>query len=907
MASINAHIHHFSVGEYSSAGMARIDQELTRLAAETHENILPHTIGKGMCRPGLEYIVTTPSSAQVRMIPFVREIDDVAVLVLYDSALRVIVDDAYVTRPSVSATVTNGDFSSGTGWTVSVGSGANGTISGGKLTMDADARGSECYAERSVSITETGTVHAFDIVVDRGPVIFRCGSTSGDQDVISETTLGTGYHSLSFTPSVSTVYPRFTTRNSRDCIIDSIQIASAGVMTLTAPWSTAQLRDIRFDQSADIVFFANRNWKPRKIERRSTTSWSVVEYDSTDGPFRVAPGTEVKLTPSSTYGNVTITADKAVFTDNMVGGLIRLYHDRFDTTYTLAGDNVFSDVFTVRGIKATNYNDRTFSYQTTGTWSGTARVQRSLTGPDGDFIDFNYDDSTTTINITSNVNVVHTGENDDNNVISYNRIGFIDGSYTSGVMTLTIQYEGFSGYGVGRITARSSATSVSVEVLEDFNADTGTRSWEIGAWSDQYQWPSAVAFFDGRLWWGGLDDFWGSASDAFYTFDDLEEGDAATIQRTVATGGQVSRVNWILPLQRLIIGTTGAEVSVRSSSFDEPLTPTNITLKDASTAGSASTSPVKIDSRGIFVHRSGKKLMALLYSFDANDYVTDDLTEYNETICGDGIYEMSVQREPENYVWCVRADGQAVVLHYEWDSQRQIKGLSRFVTDGEIESICTVPGVQQDVVYMAVKRTIDGGTVRYIEKLGMHSQAEGNSSHQMGDAGKAFSSTSTSVTAAHLANETGLVGWVTDSDGISYPLTGLSANGSGEISLGGTYESGYVGIGYDCKYKTAKLAYGAQRGTALLQRKRISQLGLLLANTHRDSVAFGPDFTTMRKMDLVKDGQAVGATTVFDVYDETAFAFPGQWDTDSRVCLKVSAPYPATFLGLVIGVETHEK
>lgn len=907
MGKVNTHFHHFITGEYSAAGLARIDQETTRLAAEIQENLWPHAIGKAQVRGGTEYLATLP--AQTRLLPFVREVDDVAILALSNAALRVVVDDTIITRAAVTSTVTNGDFSSGTGWTLTVGDGAHGAISGGKLTMDADARGSEASCERSVTTSSTGTEHALEIIVDRGPVSFRCGSASGLEDYITETVLDTGHHSLAFTPSVSPYYVRFITRNQRDSIVDSIQVASAGAMVLTSPWTGAQLRDVRFDQSADVVYLANRNWQQRKIERRGTRSWSLVKYESDDGPFRSSPGTQIKVTPTTTFGNTTLTSDKPVFTSSMVGQLVRLFHERFDTTVQLAGSNTFTDIWVTRGIKDTgsNFNDRRFDYQTTGTWVGTMTMQRSLTGPDGDFLDFNRDEGSTSTTFTTNQVVTHADDTQNNNIISYNRLGFAkDGDYTSGTITLFIQYEGYSGYGVGRITGFTSSTQVDVEVLENFNADSGTRSWEVGSWSDRYGWPSAVVLFDGRLWWGGEDDFWGSASDNFTSFDDLEDGDGATIERKIATGGQVSRVNWFLPLQRLIVGTTGAEVSLRSSSIDERSTPTNLTLKDASTIGSASVSPVKMDSRGFFVDRSGSAVYAIAYSFDVNDYETYDLTYFNELICSEGIVELAVQRRPESYVWCVRGDGEVALLIY--DVKQKVQGWHKFITDGIVESVCTVPGEDEDQVYLAVQRTINSSTVRYLEKVVMHSEALGGSTNKMADCGSLTAGPTTSVTVAHLANETDLVGWGTK-DGTPQVILDLSADGSGVVALGDSYSNVWVGKGYDWRYRSAKLAYGSEGGTALLQRKRISSLGLLLANTHMDAITFGHDFDTMRNMDRVYQGVEIEEHTVWETFDTIAQGgMPGnEWSTDARLHLAGSAPYPATLLGLVMGIETNEK
>src|SRR5690606_39871563 len=44
--------------------------------------------------------------------------------------------------------------------------------------------------DQEITVTETGTEHALRIVVARGPVILRVGSTSGGDDYITETTLG---------------------------------------------------------------------------------------------------------------------------------------------------------------------------------------------------------------------------------------------------------------------------------------------------------------------------------------------------------------------------------------------------------------------------------------------------------------------------------------------------------------------------------------------------------------------------------------------------------------------------------------------------------------------------------------------------------------------------------------------
>jgi hypothetical protein len=174
-----------------------------------------------------------------------------------------------------------------------------------------------------------------------------------------------------------------------------------------------------------------------------------------------------------------------------------------------------------------------------------------------------------------------------------------------------------------------------------------------------------------------------------------------------------------------------------------------------------------------------------------------------------------------------------------------------------------------------------------------------------------------SVTAAQLAGETGLVAWGTNSatgvsgfigtlsaDGAS---GSLSADGSGVVALGGTYTNVFVGLPYRGRYKSAKLAYGAQGGTALLVPKIVDQIGLLMMDVHRDAVRVGPSFTKLTKyiiksdtLDVLADSEAVKS-----VHDAIQQPLGGTWSTDSRVCIQVNAGHPATIGGIAMSIKTN--
>src|SRR5690606_24235207 len=135
----------------------------------------------------------------------------------------------------------------------------------------------------------------------------------------------TGTHSLAFTPSGSTFHINFRSEARALRRVDSCNVEGSGVMELPTPWSASDLRYLRLAQSADVVFVACRGYQPRRIERRSERSWSVVLYQTNDGPFKPAPTRQVKLKPSVTEGNGTLTASSKFFTQNHVGALFRLF------------------------------------------------------------------------------------------------------------------------------------------------------------------------------------------------------------------------------------------------------------------------------------------------------------------------------------------------------------------------------------------------------------------------------------------------------------------------------------------------------------------------------------------------------------------------------------------------------
>lgn len=869
----------FNRGLVSNLALARLDVERLALSAETFTNWMPRVYGAMSLRPGTQYVGTVDSASY--FVPFIFGTTDTALIQFEAGSVRFWVDEAPIARTSVSASITNGAFTSdATGWTDDDESGASSAwVTGGYLGLTGTLF-NEARRTQQVTVTETGTEHALKIIIDRGPVTLRVGSTSGDDDYLSAD-LGEGEHSLAFTPT-GNFYIQFATRSKSVKRVDSVAIDS-GTVELTSPYGASDLFKIRYEESADVVYLACDGYQQYKVERRGTRSWSLVKYLPENGPFRVQNTDPITIAASDTEGDITLTASQAIFKSTNVGSLYRIESVGQLVSADITGEDQFTSHIRVTGVD----NDRRFTIDRAGTWSGTVTLQRSI-GEPGAWVD-----------VTSYTTNGSTTYDDtlDNQVIYY-RIGIKSGEYTSGTAEVSLTFAGGSITGVVRITSFSSDTSVGAAVLEDLGGTSASSIWYEGAWSDRRGFPTSVALVEGRLAWAGRDQLWMSVSDGYEDFDDEVEGDSGPISRSIGRG-PVDNIHWMLGLQRLLLGTDGAEKSVRSSTFDEPLTPTNFSIKSASTQGSAPVAAVTVDNRGIFVQRSTYKVYELAYSSEYLDYAASDLTGIIPEIGSPGIEFLAVQRQPDTRIHCVRSDGTVAILVF--DRLEGARAWVEYETDGEVEQVIVLPGTAEDTVYYLVNRS----TGRFLEKWALESECQGGTTNKNLDSHVVYSGSPTALITGltHLEGKT-VYAWA-DGDSVNDP-TGDPQSftvSSGRVTLSAAASDVVVGLRYTADWKSTKLQFATP--VPLLQKKRIDHVGYVLGPTHRKGLKTGPSFDYLDDLPSMEAG--VEVTSDWTAYDNPTFPVNGSWDTDSRLCMRAQSPRHATVLGAVVNINAHEK
>ncbi len=970
----NAPLYSLNAGEVSKIALARVDVAKMRMAAACQLNWLPYVVGPMMLRPGLFYVGEVLADQPAKLVRFIYSKLDTSLIELTANQMRVWINEVLLTRTGVG-TVIGDPFFAGTGaWATSnTTSGASVTIAAGLCTLTCTPVGGLAQIQQTVTVAlaDQGKEHGIRIVVANGPVTLRAGLAIGASDVIAQTVLDTGTHSLSCMPSGNfTIQIESTDGQNKTLIQCSVE--AAGPVAVPTPWAAGDLANIRYDQSLDIIYVACYGQQQQMIQRRGTRpaarGFSVVLYRSNDGPFQDSPGITANLTPGAYVGNTTLSSDRPWFQPGHVGALFRLFSNGQFNQTILGNQNAFTPAVRVVGVGATARN---YSWTSTGTFVGTQTLQRSFDGATSGFVDVaTHTDNTGFSSSTGS----SAGTPDLDNAIAWERVGFKGGGYTSGNATLVSNYSGGGGYGVCRVTKWISPTLVNIEVLTPFSTLTATTDWVESQWSGVAGWPTSVCFHEGRLCWFGGNQVWLSGSDNYTDFADINldgssTGDAGSINITLGSGAG-DTISWGLSLTRLELGREQSIGSARSSNFDQPLTPTAIVIRDASDQGAARLPAVKAGKRGIFVQQSGGRVFELFFNPQEFDYDDRDLTRLNLDIGKTGFIDIDKATQPDKMVFIPRGDGQCAGLLY--DVKDEVEAWWRIQTLGVIENVAVLPqNGLEDLCYFVVRRAVNGVTSRFIERLAPRANCVGGAINQQLDChvvyqGSAISSiqlaqlpntlcsvwadgaaigSSTTDGSGNLAMPdglthsnivAGLAGGVVDNAAATAQTTlavGTQYNGYPcEVfaDIGSTGEPVHIGplvvaggnitlpngqsaltiiacIGYVAPFMSAKLAYGAQLGSALTQRKIIDHVGLVLYDTNYQGIEYGQRFDYLDTMPLIEAGQATPSGTVWSEYDEPMIEVPGSWNTDARLCLLAQAPNPVTVGAVVIGMGTNES
>jgi len=498
--------------------------------------------------------------------------------------------------------------------------------------------------------------------------------------------------------------------NFTDWVIADLTSENLPIAETPTPYQEADLFELQFRQSADVMWIVHPDYAPRKLTRTTTTTFDLSIIDFTKGPFLPRNDLEnadgVTITPSATTGSITLTASAAVFDSAHIsapGTLFKLTQAR-----AITDDSGSSTHPNTGGLLGPIDVKGTFTFNTHGTWSMNIQLQRNENSEGWEVF--------RTYIAVSDRNIQFTGTEEADGV-QY-RVNII--STSAGTINADLTVNNSTESGICRVDTFISSTQVTATVLTDFASTDASKRWFEGAWSAFRGYPTAFTFFGGRAVYGGTNNqpqtVWLSETD---DFEDFEEGsnNADSFSLTMSSD-KMNAIRWLSALDALLLGTIGGEWRIRATAIDEALTPNNFDERQQTSYGSKKIQPIPVGDAILFIDFVGRKVRELTFNDEKNKYVAPDLSALAEHITLSGITSLDYQRNPDAIVWSTLDNGNLLSMSYERDQDVIAWSLHPLGgTSAKAESVAVIPGTAEDEIWISTSRTVNDSTVRQIEQL----------------------------------------------------------------------------------------------------------------------------------------------------------------------------------------------
>ena len=653
------------------------------------------------------------------------------------------------------------------------------------------------------------------------------------------------------------------------------------VATLTnSPYTSAELRLIKYTQSADIMYLVHPNHPPMTLTRNSNTDWSLEVMDISGGPFEDPNTSDIKISASGRSGPITLTASKSYFTEDMEENIMQIGH-------TVDGQYV-------KGVPGTDTLEiecvpgGTVYVESFGFWKGNFTLDKLV---DGSWTKVRSQNG----NHSSNYNFTETNHHSE--IISY-RITTTEfdttiwsGENSKQTGHVTLQSFGQDYYGVVKITEVDTETSAEAEVIRKLGDTKATKDFSISPWSTGKGYPVCAAFFEDRLIMAGSranrQSFWGSKSGDYYNFGtSVPSLDTDAITGTL-NNGEMNGIKHMIPFAELIMLTAGSEHKVTGVN-NSALAPGKLRSQAQEYRGISDVTPVTVGSRIIYIQQQGDIVRDLAYTYEADKYTGDDINLLAQHLFErHKLVSMCYQQTPNSIVWFVRDDG--LLLGMTYLKEQDVYAWHQHSTqDGEFIDVASISGDTQDDLWCVVKR----GSEYFLEVMAEREKSQKVEDQYFVDCGVQISN-STGVRVVnnlgHLEGKTVAV----LADGFVLPQQKVV---NGQIDLGHNYKKISVGLPIESLMKTLPLELQAQDGSTISRKKRVAKVMLLFKES--TGGRFG---LKENKMDEIKWRST-------EAYGEAVQLFSGKqyirmpsatYEDTVQITVKQNEPLPMTILAVV--------
>lgn len=469
------------------------------------------------------------------------------------------------------------------------------------------------------------------------------------------------------------------------------------------PYTNDHLDDLRWLQSADVLYIFHRDVPTHKLMRYGHRDWRLEAVEWQHGPYREM--------------NTDESRAMQVIVDTDINGDSRLLletippWDYFFTTFQFVGMYVkletkikaSSDEMTLVKDTVTSSDVITpygaFTAESTGKWFGEVRIMRRLP-KETSFT------AVKTYTSQEDYNFQYIDDIDEYGTEFYFEF---DGT-SSNYPTISIKYDWVGGiinreFKITAINATNQAVVVPVDGI--YVSIPPTPDWAIGAFGSMHGYPALGIFHQERLILASThadpQTIWMSQPASWENFEtSIPAEDTDGIMATLAAK-QVNEIRGFSSRQDLLIFTGGAEWVAQAGSKSDVFTPSSIVVTPSSYRGSANIEPLDIGSSVFFAQRNGKVVRGMGYEENIGGYTTNEITVMADHLFEDSaLYRWCYQQEPWSLVWFVLADGTVRTLTVQ--QEHQVSAWSEQDFGAPVRDICCIPGHEQDMVILAVER-----------------------------------------------------------------------------------------------------------------------------------------------------------------------------------------------------------
>jgi hypothetical protein len=620
---------------------------------------------------------------------------------------------------------------------------------------------------------------------------------------------------------------------------------------VATPYLEKHLLELTYIQDTDVMTITHRNYEQRELKRLGALSWSL---DVISFAAPLSPPASVTITPTQIAGDLATAWSSsktyAPYDPVSVGGvnyfakIASLNQTPPNATYWFVADPVTGEIKTRYDYLVTAVGDSTREES----------IRSSV--------------------VTTRNNLLLTG--------AQNSIAW---AAVTGAIRYNVYKKSSGVYGyIGQTTDLSfideNITADIAKTPPDFdNPFVGANNY-----------PSAAGYYSERRYFAGTlnkpQNAWatktGTESNLSTSFPSKDD-DALSFR---IRGRQLNIIRHIVPLNSLLFLTSGMEWRMN----EDGTTPSSVGGKPQSYIGANYATPLVINNTVVFAAERGGHLFELGYSNEAGGYFPGDLClRAPHLFNGFDIVDLAYAKAPYPIVWAISTSGKLLGLTYV--PEQQIGAFHQHTTDGEFESICVIPEGDEDAVYVSVKRTINGNTVRYIERMHTRAFTDGKDAFYV-DSGLTYQGAATTTISglAHLEGKTVNI----LADGGVHPQRVVVG---GSITLERAASTIHVGLPYTAQIQTLPLAlniagYGSGR------QKNINEVFI---RVYRSSGMFaGRSFDS-----LTEAKQPNGTPQLLPPAlrsDEIQIVVKGAWNPDGQLCIQQTDPLPMTICSLSMEV-----